>query len=192
MTRQQYLNANNSQIEEVRGSDGRADVSARADGRGYYNSRDEGESFSLVFNDDNCSVGDYVVYIKNTKTDGKHMVIRSASANSDSNSAFEFVQVSGDPGGGAVAATPFNLNPAKFTKAANVSAFTVIESDVSPISGLTDVSVIDHINILANGHQEFRFQDQLRLGENQAIAIKNKIGTNASCFGIIFFFFEQG
>ncbi len=118
------------------------------------------------------------------------MVIRSASVNSDSNSAFDFVIVTGTAGGGAVAATPVNLNQAGVAKTATVTASTVVDSDASPISGLTAGNELDHVNVLANAHEEFRFQDQVRIGQNQAVGIRCKIGTGVSCFGIIFFYFE--
>jgi hypothetical protein len=46
------------------------------------------------------------------------------------------------------------------------------------------------LGVVAGGHGEFLFQDQLRLGQDQAIAIKAKSGTGASAFGTIFFYFE--
>ena len=49
----------------------------------------------------------------------------------------------------------------------------------------------DHVNCLAGGHEEFRFQDQLRLGQNQAIGLRMDNGTAASqIFGVIYFYFE--
>ena len=176
--------------EKAKGSDNRLNVSSRADGRGYYNSRDNSESYVFVFNDANCSVGDYTAYLKNDKTDGKHMVIRSASVNSDTLSAFEIVTVAGTAAGGAVTSAPANLNQAGVARSATVTAATVVDSYTTPISGLTDVLEFDHVNVSAGGHEEFRFQDEFRLGQNQAIAIKVKVGTGVSCFGVIFFYFE--
>ena len=176
--------------EVVQGSDKRLNVSSRADGRGYYNSRDESESYSFLFNDANCTAGDYICHLQNKKTDGKHMVLRSASVNSDAVSSFEFVTVTGTAAGGAVAATPVNLNQAGVARTATVTANTVVESDVSPMSGLADGVEFDHVNVVAGGHEEFRFQDQVRIGQDQAVAIKCKNGTSVSCFGVIFFYFE--
>ncbi len=185
-----YTNDVNGNLQEVQGSDGRLNVSSRADGRGYYNSRDESESFTLVYEDANCSSGDYVAYIKNTKTDGKHMVIRSVGLNSDTNTAFQFVTVSGTPAGGAVAATMNNLNQAGVAKTASADAFTVVDSDTTSISGLTTDKVLDCVNVSANGHEEFRLQDQLRIGQDQAVAVLCKAGTSVSAHGVIFVYFE--
>ncbi len=190
MPRIQYIDDVTGNLQETHGSDSRFNTSSRSDTRGYYNSRDESESYSLVFDDANCTVGDFCVHLQNTKTDGKHMVIRSASVNSDSNSAFDLVLVTGTAGGGAVAATPLNLNQAGVAKTATATANTVVDSDASPITGLTAGSEFDHVNVAANGHEEFRTEDQIRIGQDQAIGIRNKIGTGVSCFGIIFFYFE--
>lgn len=181
---------NGGNTQPMFGSDNRLNVSSRADGRGYYNSRDESESYSLTFDDANCTTGDYVVYLKNTATDKKHMVIRSTGINSDTASSYTFLRVTGTPAGGAVSATPVLLNQAGVSNIATATASTVVESDVSPISGLSDSSVFDKLNVTAGGHEEFRFQDQIRIGAGQAIAIKARTASSASCFGVIFFYFE--
>lgn len=178
--------------EDIKSSDNRLDVTSRSDGRGYYNSRDQSESYVLPFNDANCTTADHIVHLQNTKTDGKHLVVRSIGINSDSASSWDVVTVTGTAGGGAVAATPINLNFAGQAKSATVTANTVVDSDNSPISGLTDVSEFDHVNVVAGGHEEFRFEDQVRLGEGQAIAIRCKSGTGVSGFGVIYFYFESG
>ena len=191
MPRLQFVNDINGAIEETKGSDSRLNVSSRSDGRGYYNSRDESESYVLAFEDDNATIGDYIVYLKNEKSDGKHLVVRSASVNGEAVSSFEFLRVTGTPGGGAVDATPTNLNQGGVAKSATVAASVVADSGSSPISGLVDGVCIDHVQVTAGGHEEFRFQDQLRLGQDQAIAIKMKKGTADSyAFGVIFFYFE--
>jgi len=190
MTKINFLTREDGVESEAKGSDGRVDVSSRSDGRGYYNSRDESESYVLVFSDANCTTADYCVHLQNKKTDGKHLVIRSASVNSDTASSFEFLTVTGTAGGGAVSATPANLNFAGVAKSSTTTANTVADSDSSPISGLSDGTVVDHVNVVAGGHEEFRFQDQLRLGQDQAVAIKVKSGTGVSCFGVVFFYFE--
>ena len=185
-----YSNDVNGNIQEVQGSDGRFNTSSRSDTRGYYNSRDESESFSLVYSDANCSAGDYVAYIRNDKTDGKHMVVRSIGLNSDSNTSFQLVTVTGTAGGGAVATTMANLNQAGVSKTATATAVTVVDSDTTPITGLTTAAVFDCANVVANGHEELRLQDQVRIGQDQAIAILCKAGTSLSAHGVIFVYFE--
>lgn len=177
-------------LQDVRGSDNRLNTSARSDGRGYYNSRDDSESFSLLFDDANCTAGDIIVHLQNKKTDGKHLVLRSIGINSDSVSEWDIVTVTGTAGGGAVAATPNNLNFAGVAKTAAVTANTVVDSDTTPISNLTVVDEFDHLAVIAGGHEEFRFENQVRLGQDQAVAVRCKTGTGVSGFGVIFFRFE--
>ena len=93
MPRIQFLDRSDGSFGEAKGSDSRLDVSSRSDGRGYYNSRDNSESYSLLFDDANASANDFVVYLRNDKTDGKHIVIRSASVNGEVVSKFSFVKV---------------------------------------------------------------------------------------------------
>lgn len=177
-------------LEEVSGSDGRLSVSSRSDGRGYYNSRDMSESYSLIFDDANATANDIIVYLKNIKTDGKHMVIRSASINGEVTSKFSFITVTGTAAGGAVVA-PVNLNVAGVSKEASVTALATADSSSTPMSGLTQDKQIDHVQVVAGGHEEFRFQDQIRIGQGQAVAIKMDAGTaDSQAFGVIFFFFE--
>ena len=190
MPRIEYTNSKTNSLEETQGSDARLNVSSRADGRGYYNSRDQSESYSLVFDDANATIGDFVAYLQNTKTDGKHMIIRSASVNGEVRSKFSIVTVTGTAGGGT-AATPVNLNFAGVKKAATATALATADSGVTPMSGLTADKEIDHVQVLAGGHEEFRFQDQVRLGQDQAIAVRMDDGTaDSRAFGVIFFYFE--
>ena len=176
--------------EVAHGSDGRVNVSSRADTRGYYNSRDESESYVLIFDDANATALDFVVYLKNDKTDGKHLVIRSASVNCEVNTKVSILTVTGTAAGGAVA-TPANLNQGGVAKAATATALATADSGATPMSGLTADVELDHVNCLAGGHEEFRFQDQLRLGQNQAIALRMDAGTaDSQIFGVIFFYFE--
>lgn len=189
----QYKNDINGAFEEAHGSDGRLNVSSRADGRGYYNSRDESESYSLVFNDaaaTGASTLDHIVHLQNKKTDGKHLVIRSASVNADKATKFSMHTVTGTATAGNTAATPFNLNQAGVVRAATVTANTAADSSANEMTGFTEVLEIDHVNVVAGGHEEFRFQDQLRLGQDQAIVIRLDTATTVAAFGVIYFYFE--
>jgi len=186
-----FVDSRTGNDSRAKGSDGRSDVSSRSDTRGYYNSRDEKESFSLVFDDDNATINDFVAYLKNDKTDKKEMVIRSASVNGEVDSKFSFLTVTGTAGGGTPA-TPATLNKPGVSPAATVTALTTADSSVTPMSGLTADVEIGHVGVKAGGHEEFRFQDQLRLGPGQACAIRMDKGTADSyVFGDIFFFFES-
>ncbi len=190
MSRIQYIDDVRGNFQEAHGSDSRLNVSSRADGRGYYNSRDKSESYSLVFEDANVTTNDFIVYLKNTKTDGKHLVVRSASINAEVLSKVSFQLVTGTAGGGVVA-TPTNLNFAGVARTATVTALATADSSVTPMTGLTASLEIDHVNVVAGGHTEFRFQDQVRLGQDQAIAVRMDAGVaDSQLFGVIFFYFE--
>ena len=179
--------------ERVEGSDNRFNTSSRSDGRGYYNSRDESESYSAIFDDANASGGDYVLYVKNDTADGKHMVIRSVGVNCEAaGSSFALLTVTGTPAGGATV-TPTNLNQAGISKIAAVTSQAPADSSVTPMTGLSDGNIIDCAGIAgAFGHQEFRLQDQVRIGQGQALAIKVDSATAADvrAFGVMFFYFE--
>ena len=181
-----------NELSAAKGSDGRVNVSSRSDGRGYYNSRDESESYVMVFDDANAasSTTDFVAYLKNDKTNGKHLVIRSASVNCEVLSKISFHIVTGTATGGA-AITPTNLNQAGVARSATVTARGPTDSSSSPLAGLTADKEVDHVNCVAGGHEEFRFLDQLRIGQDQAIGVRMDAGTDDSqVFGVIFFYFE--
>jgi len=187
----QYIDDVNGNFQEAHGSDGRLNVSSRTDERIYYNSRDKSQSYSLVFDDAACSAGDFNVVLFNTSTIGQHLVIHSVGVNSLAVASFKLHQVTGTAATGAVSATPMNLNRAKASNSASVTASTVVNSDSSPISGITSSGVLDHASVAASGHEEFRIADTIRLGQDQGIAIEMDSGANATrVFGVIFFYFE--
>lgn len=193
MARLQHISDRTGSVEEVQGSDGRQNVSSRADGRRYYNSRDESESYSIVFDDANASAGDYVLYIKNDKSDGKHLVVSAVGLNCEAaSSSFKLSVVTGVASGG-IAVTPTNLNQGGVAKSATVTALATTDSNSTPMAGLTESKVIDHAGISsAYGHEEFRLADTLRLGQDQAIAIELEYSAAADvrCFGVVFCYFE--
>ena len=81
--------------EVAQGSDGRLNVSSRSDSRGYYNSRDESEAYSLVWADASTATADYVLYWKNTNANGKHLVISAVGMNAQYRADFQLEVVTG-------------------------------------------------------------------------------------------------
>jgi len=193
MTRIEFQNDVSLAKEEMQGSDGRANVSSRADSRRYYNSRDESETYSLIFDDANATADDYVVYLRNDKTDGKTLVVSAIGFNCEAaTSVLKLSTVTGTAGGGT-ATTPTNLNQAGQAKSATVTALTTADSNSTPMSGLTEDKVIDIAGIpSAFGHEEFRLDDTLRIGQDQAIAIEldTAAAIDVRVYGVIFFYFE--
>jgi hypothetical protein len=184
-----YLNDTTGSKQEAHGSDGRLNVSSRSDERIYYNSRDFGQSYSLSFDDASSDSGDFVCSLFNTDSTGKQMIIHSIEISSDANVKMKLVKVTGTAAGGAVAATPFNLNMEK-SNAAAATASTVANSTSSPISGLTADGVIDNMRISANSHEEMKVADTIRVGQNQGIALEADEATTANVSGTIFFYYE--
>lgn len=167
MARIQYTNDENLSEQFVQGSDGRLNVSARSDSRSYYNSRDEQQTYSLVWADASTATGDHVLYWKNTDTTGKHLVISDIGMNSQYRADFQLLVVTGSATGGT-AATPACLNRAA-PKVANATALTAV---TAPVTNLTTDVIIDHVSVDVGGHDEFHLEDRLRIGQGGAIAIK--------------------
>lgn len=171
-------------LEEASGTDKRLSVSSRQDSRSYYNSRDKSQCFSLVWDDATSAVGDFVLYWKNTDTTGKELVIDSVGLNSEFSGAFTLEVVTGTPSGQVVA--PFCMNTSR-PKTAQALA---VEAAGTAITGLTSVGVVDHAGTKAEGHEEFRLDDRLRIGQDQAVAIKYSQGATGRTWGVVFGFYE--
>ena len=60
-----FANDVTNALEEARGSDGRLNVSSRSDSRAYYNSRDEGLTFSAVFDMSAVMTDEFFAYWRN-------------------------------------------------------------------------------------------------------------------------------
>ena len=175
-------------LEEVEGSDGRMNVSARADNRAYYNSRDEGQCYSMTYDHPTAADDEYSFYLQNTSTD-KTLVITSVGVNVTNIARLKLWLVTGTAGDG-VARIPRNLNDSSPNDAAASTALhdgggTTISSLV--VSGIK----IDNIQLAANGHDEFHLDDRVRLGQNDAIAMEVHLATSTpTVFGTIFFYYE--
>jgi hypothetical protein len=63
-------------------------------------------------------------------------------------------------------------------------------SAATGITGLTTDGLIDFVYVPATGHEEFRLDDRLRLGQNDAIAVEYDEGTAGDMSGVIFGYFE--
>ena len=176
--------------ERVEGSDGRLNVSSRVDDRAYYVSRDNSLAFSLIWKDAVSSALDYLLYWKNTDSNGRALVIGAIGVNAQYDAAFELYTVTGAITGG-VEATPVCLNRTK-PLAAAATARKAADSGSSPVIGFTEVAEIDHVFCKAGAHEEFRVRDQLRIEQDGAIVIKlNTIATDPGITsGIIFGFYE--
>ncbi len=173
--------------ERAQGSDGRLNVSSRSDSRGYYNSRDVGQSYSMPFDFQSAAAGEFGAYWQNTSTTGQTLVIRGIGINTVEAARIKLVYVTGTAAGGTTV-TPTNLNKAS----PNAATATAMEggSAATGITGLTSDGLIDFAYVTATGHEEFRLDDQLRLGQNDAIALEYDEGTGGDFSGVIFGYYE--
>ncbi len=184
----QFSNARTRAKEDAEGSDGRLHVSSRTDARSYYNSRDAGQTYSLVWNFDAAANGEFAVYLQNTSTDGKHLVVEEIGVNAEKATRFKLHYATGTASAGN-ALTPVNLNRGSSNAAAATAREGGAEANGLTIGG-TD-GLIDHAYVIADGHEELRLKDRLRLGQNDAITIEvDERSAEGDVSGVIFFYFE--
>ncbi len=186
MARINFKNDKTRSIEEAEGSDGRLNVSSRADARAYYNSRDEGQCYSVPWMFNTSASTEYAVYLKNTSTD-KELIVSAIGLNSEVATRFQLDFVTGTAAAGTLV-TPTNLNKSKSTDA----AATAMEgaSAATGITGLAQSSKIDFTWCTATGHEEMRLTDRVRLGQNDAVALQVLETAGGDVGGVIFFYFE--
>lgn len=186
MARIEYKSDVDRGLQEAEGSDGRLNVSSRSDGRRYYNSRDVKKTFTAVFDHQSAAAGEYSMYIQNTSNTDE-LVISSIGLNSVQNSRIKLWFVKGTAAGGSVM-TPVNTNHGSSNDA---DATARQGSSGSGVSGLTTDGIVDFAFVSANGHEEFRVDDTIRLGQNDALAIEYDEGTTGDFGGVIFMYFEK-
>ena len=181
----QFTSDKTGSEEQMKGSDGRANVSSRSDSRAYYNSRDESEEFSLSWDDASSEAGDFILYWKNADTTGRQLVISIIDFNSENAGSFKLHTVTGTAAAGATV-VPFCSN-----RAAPKSAQAVaMEAAGTPISGLTSVGVHTHVGVGASCGREWDISDTVRIGQDGAIAIEYEQGTTGRTWGTILAYYE--
>ncbi len=188
-----FFNDKDGKREVAHGSDGRLNVSSRQDERIYYISRDEQEAYTLVFDDATPSAADYIVYLKNTNANGKHLVVHSVDVHSVAATAlFRLIEttLAAPTGAGATALTAVCQNRAA-PKSAAVTALGPTASGTNDMV-VVEQNVIDVTSTDGSyGGSEFHLNDELRLGQDQAIAIEVDATASAvRAFGSIHFYFE--
>ncbi len=185
MTQITYPSDVSGSIQQVHGSDGRLNVSARADGRAYYNSRDSGNAYIVPFQDADADAAEFVVYWRNTDTT-KTLVIHSISINSTISGTFILHKMNATAGTGT-AIVPVNLN---FASPHAAAALALKGTGGVGVGGAGTDSILDVIILGTTGHGDFHVDDTLRLGQNQAIAIEYDRGASSIVEGSIIGFYE--
>jgi len=180
----QYTSDKSKGMEKAQGSDNRFNVSSRQDSRAYYNSRDQSEAFSLLWDDASSEAGDFILSWQNTDTTGKVLVIDAVGVNSENAGSFKCHIVSGDAVG--TTATPVCLNRSKPKSAQAICK----QAAGTPLTGITSTHEIDHVSCGAGLHDEMRLDDRLRVGQDQTVAIEYEQGTTGRTWGVIFGYYE--
>ena len=177
----------------VRGSDNRENVSSRSDSRGYYNARDRGQTYSVVFDFQSAANTEYGGYWQNNHPDGLQLIISHVGLNVEVAARLKMHYVTGTAAGGT-AVTPLNENRSSPNQAMGSGVVTAMEgaSAATGITGLTSVGVADFIGLPATGHDEFRTGDRIRLGIGDAIAIQYFQGASGDdMWGTMFGYYEK-
>ena len=159
----------------------RLDTSARAASRQYYESRDTGQVYTVISVDATAVANEETIYVKNTSTI-KDMIIEKITISTDTNSLWRIKFVTGTAAGSSVI-TPVNLN-----KGSSNTAAATCRGD-GAITGLTDDGDITLVRIGADSHDEIRFSEALRLGQDDAIAVECE--TNAAVEIVVSFHFDS-
>ena len=188
MARIDYKNDVTRALEEAEGSDGRLNVSSRADNRAYYNSRDKAQCYAMTYEHSAAADGEYSFYLQNTSTD-KTLVVSAVGVNADNIARLKLHFVTGTATNGT-ARVPRNLNSDSANDAAASTALH--DGGGTTIGGLTVSGIpIDDIRMGANDHRELRLTDRVRLGQNDAIALEMDTGTSTPLVhGVVFFYYE--
>ncbi len=188
MARIEFKNDRTRATEETEGSDGRLNVSSRSDSRPYYNSRDEGQCYTMTFNHPSAGDGEFSFYLQNTSVN-QTLVVSSIGINADDIARFKLWFVTGTATNG-VSRVPMNLNR---TSPNDAAASTALHDGAGTAMDGFAVSgqEIDDIQLIKNGHAELRLTDRIRLGQNDAISLEMQLGTTTpDVFGVVFFYYE--
>ena len=172
--------------EKAEGSDGRLNVSSRADSRAYYNSRDEGQTYSFGFTFTAAEAGEFAAYFKNTSAT-LTFVPTEIVVGADVAGKVKLCFVSGTAAAGTTV-TPTNDNRVS----SNAASAIAMEgnSAATGITGLTSDALIETILYPASSSHSMAVSDSVRLGQNDAIAIEYDAGGTATIAGTILGFYE--
>lgn len=172
----------------ARGSDNRLNVSARADARAYYNSRDRKQAYTFTYFCNEIAATEIGVAWMNNSTN-LTLVISDITVNTD-----ELAQVEAHMGipttlaGGTAPTLPVNDN----FPSSNI-AQAIVRQSVSggdPVTGVASSRRIGFEQVGAGGDREFEFHDRIRLGQGQAIFLTYLLGTTGDMWGTMHGFYE--
>lgn len=143
--------------------DNRLDVSSRASGRPYYNSRDEGETYAWVTPTSTTAAADTVLLVKNTSPT-KDLHIEKVMIGGDATSRFVIHRptvVVATPTGTANTGTNLNGN------SANVAPATAIQDETTNAQG----AILASGSFIADQGAQVCFDGAVSLGQNDSIGV---------------------
>lgn len=181
MGRLVYLTSKGA-IEEVHGSDTRLNVSSRVDSRSFYVSRDNGQSYVLVSEDDDAVAADIITYLKNTSSSLK-MFIRDVEISCE-NAATIKVHLGDATTATGTPLTSTNLNR-NSKNAADVSAF-----GNAAVGGVASSILLAVQRCPAGNNVHFEFNDSLILGQNDNIFVEYDTGNQGDVEVATYFYMD--
>ena len=170
--------------EDVQGSDGRLNVSARADDRIFYASRDNKSAFTVTSTDTDIAAGDFGLYLQNNDVTGREIHVRTIRVANEEIATWKLHYVTGTASGGS-ALTPFNQNRGGKDEA----PVTALGNTAVTIGSST--GIFGSAWIAAKGTFEFDLHDAVILQQGDAIAIEYDFGANGIGDISVSFYFEQ-
>ena len=158
----------------------RLDVSARADSRIYYVSRDDGQAYSITSIDSPSAADEYNLFFKNTSSN-KNFVVSEFLVSSAVLTIFKISTVTDATPATGTAITPVNLN----ATSANEADATVLGN--AAVVNLVEKNLLFTLNINADDQVHFDTHDSIILGKNDAIAIEYDVGAGSDTIHLTMF-----
>jgi len=179
-------------IEDGKGKNGdasvssvqRLNVSAKTAPRSMYAARDDGLSYSAIYDDMTATAGDVIAYLKNNSAT-RNLFVGDIAMGGVEAIHWKIFSVSGTAASGATV-TPASTNLSK-----NIPSETIAMSGDTAITGLTNISQVSTNRSAANSDAEEAFDGSLILGPGDAIAIEYDAGVTGLCEVDIHFHFEN-
>jgi len=144
----------------------RLDVSSRSAARAYYESRDEGQVYTVTVEDAGAVADEETLYIKNTSTT-KDIIIVATIITCDVSSRWRLKFVTNTSTVAGTVITPTNLN-----KSSSNAAAAEVRGGATGVTNLIDAGTIGILQCPAGGTVALKGSEGLRLGQNDAIAIE--------------------
>ena len=186
MARIDFVSDVTGSFQEAQGSDNRLNVSARADNRGYYNSRDREQCYALQWSHLGATDAEESFYIKNDSTT-LTVVITSFTVSCDTAARFTFSFTDAAATNGT-AIVPTNLN----RHSSNAAVGTFLHSIGGTAITVTPGVPIDLFHCVANARLVLDLRARVRLGQNDAVVLQatEDHATTSDSAGTIFFYYE--